>query len=309
MSSTPVVSVCIPSYNYARFLEQCLHSVITQDFQDLEIILVDDCSTDNSVDVARRFSDPRLTIHRNPTNLGMVENWNECVRRARGEFVKLLMADDYLMPGSLTRFVKALSASSSAGMASALAVYVDEHSCALRADPWRHKSSYLLLNPENSLMGKAAREVFTRTPTHTILRRSLMKDCGYYSPSFGVSADTHMHVQMMGRAPTLFIGEHLVSFRTHGGAASSGNHSEFARQYRRVMDCLVDQVATSQKRAEIRALARYNAERFVAVQALRAFCRGRVREGMRLAWSVRVRRIIGLNAWRSGVSELSAGPQ
>ena len=96
--SSPKISILIPCYQQARFLPEALDSVLRQDFHDLEVIASDDCSSDNTLSILQDYAsrDSRIRIFRHNTNLGMVENWNFCLRQARGEAVKLMGGDDRL---------------------------------------------------------------------------------------------------------------------------------------------------------------------------------------------------------------------
>jgi glycosyltransferase involved in cell wall biosynthesis len=100
---SPRVSVIVPSYNHASYLRQCLESVLAQDFEDFEIVLVDDVSKDESVEVARSFKDKRLQVHLNEQNLGTYATQNRALDLARGEFVAVLNSDDLWRPGKLRR--------------------------------------------------------------------------------------------------------------------------------------------------------------------------------------------------------------
>src|ERR1700691_6171602 len=94
----PKVSVLIPTYNYARYLAEAIESVLEQDFQDFELLIVDDCSSDNTAEVVQPFCarDARVRFAVNPTNLGMVNNWQRCLDHARGSYIKFLFGDDTL---------------------------------------------------------------------------------------------------------------------------------------------------------------------------------------------------------------------
>src|SRR5262249_31661981 len=87
-----------------------------QTLHDLELIVVDDCSTDGTADVAASFRDPRVTVVRNERNVGAAANWNRVVRLARAPFVKLLCDDDLLYPTCLERQVAVRAASATAGV-------------------------------------------------------------------------------------------------------------------------------------------------------------------------------------------------
>jgi hypothetical protein len=102
--AAPVVSVVIPCYNYAQFLPQAVRSCLSQPGVTPQILIVDDCSTDSSAEVAERLSeDRRVTLIRNRHNLGHVRTFNVGLAQAVGEVVVRLDADDLLTPGSLRR--------------------------------------------------------------------------------------------------------------------------------------------------------------------------------------------------------------
>jgi glycosyltransferase involved in cell wall biosynthesis len=97
----PAVSICIPNYNYRRYLTDALTSCLDQTFRDIEVLVVDNCSDDGSMELVEEFArrDPRVVPHRNERNIGMAGNFNRCLELARGRYVKFLCADDILEPG------------------------------------------------------------------------------------------------------------------------------------------------------------------------------------------------------------------
>lgn len=99
--ATPKISVVCPSYNYARYLPDAIRSVWEQDYKNLELVIVDDCSTDNSRDVLeslRAQSPIPMTVLYNNENMGANKTQNRAVRTATGDFIALLAADDLLAP-------------------------------------------------------------------------------------------------------------------------------------------------------------------------------------------------------------------
>ena len=92
----PRVSFVVTNYNYGRYLGHALDSLLTQNFHDLEIIVVDDRSTDNSAEVLATYAgDPRVRIVRHTENEGSIRSYNQGLGMARGEFVGVFDADDY----------------------------------------------------------------------------------------------------------------------------------------------------------------------------------------------------------------------
>ncbi len=93
----PTVSFVIPCYKLAHLLPDCVNSVLCQSFTDFEILIMDDCSPDNTQEVARSFRDPRIRYIRNDPNLGHLRNYNRGITLSRGKYVWLISADDYLL--------------------------------------------------------------------------------------------------------------------------------------------------------------------------------------------------------------------
>ncbi len=105
----PLVSVCIPTFNYGRFLPEAIKSVLAQSFTDFELVVVDNASTDETAELMEAFvrSDPRIRFYRNSENVGIVKNFNRALGHAAGDYVKILCADDLLAPSALERSLAA----------------------------------------------------------------------------------------------------------------------------------------------------------------------------------------------------------
>jgi glycosyltransferase involved in cell wall biosynthesis len=101
------VDIVVPVYNYGRYLPECIRSVSSQGIEDFRILIVDNASTDNTVEIARELakSDPRVTVMSRETNRGLFASYNEGVAWAEAEYFLVLCADDMLAPGCLERAV------------------------------------------------------------------------------------------------------------------------------------------------------------------------------------------------------------
>jgi glycosyltransferase involved in cell wall biosynthesis len=108
--SNPLVSVCIPTYQGSAFLSTAIDSVLNQSYQDFEIWIVDNNSTDDTPAVVSRYTDQRIVYIRNEHNLGAVGNFNKCLKLARGKYFKLLPHDDVLANDCLDKQVAVLEA-------------------------------------------------------------------------------------------------------------------------------------------------------------------------------------------------------
>jgi succinoglycan biosynthesis protein ExoO len=106
-TTTPRVSVIVPAYNAAGFLKRALHSALAQTMPDLELIVVDDSSSDSTLAVARDVAahDPRVRVLHNERNRGMYATYNRAIDAARGEWIAALDADDVWLPERLERML------------------------------------------------------------------------------------------------------------------------------------------------------------------------------------------------------------
>jgi Glycosyl transferase family 2 len=105
----PKVSFIVPCYKLAHFLADCLNSILSQTYEDFEVLIMDDCSPDNTSEVAAEFKDPRVIYIRNETNLGNIRNYNKGIELSSGRYIWLLSADDCLRSRNvLQRYVELL---------------------------------------------------------------------------------------------------------------------------------------------------------------------------------------------------------
>ena len=115
-TQNPTVSFVVPCYKLAHLLPECVNSILSQTYGDFEVLIMDDCSPDNTAEVARSFQDPRVKHIRNDPNLGALPNYNKGISLSRGKYVWLISADDYLRrPYVLQRYVDLMDANPRVG--------------------------------------------------------------------------------------------------------------------------------------------------------------------------------------------------
>lgn len=138
------VSVCIPTYNQAQYLAQAVRSAYNQSVKPIEIIVSNDCSTDNTREVLQKLSEeiPIIKIISQPVNLGIAGNTDNCIRAAIGDYVVRLDSDDYLSPHYLEKLSDLLSENPEAGYAHAAVQEVDQDGKYLQKRQLARKSGY-----------------------------------------------------------------------------------------------------------------------------------------------------------------------
>src|SRR5215469_5512002 len=100
-----ILDIAIPNYQYGRYLSQCVDSVLGQGVEDIRILIIDNASTDDSVEVAERLKarDPRIQLEARPVNLGPHASFNRGIDWAESKYFLLLCSDDMIAPGSMRR--------------------------------------------------------------------------------------------------------------------------------------------------------------------------------------------------------------
>ncbi|MCX6896879.1 MAG: glycosyltransferase, partial [Verrucomicrobia bacterium] len=196
------------------FLTECLDSVLAQDFTDFELLIGDDCSTDGTAEIAARYAakDARVHSWRNAKNLGQAANLNLCLREARGEFIKVVFADDKLLaPHALRRMAAALADPAVALVATASLVIdaagrVLEQRNNFGGDAVHDGAATLVrcLELNANLIGE---------PSLTMFRRA--DAARGYDARFIQHLDLEMAFHLLARGRFAFIAEPLGAWRRH----------------------------------------------------------------------------------------------
>jgi glycosyltransferase involved in cell wall biosynthesis len=234
-NSGPAVSVCIPTYNGARYLGAALRSAVVQTFEDLEITVVDGGSTDATVEVARSIDDPRIHVTTTGRNDGMVANWNRTIELSRGRLIKFLFQDDLLAPDCVERMVGVFDRSESVGLVFSPREIIVDHPDDEYTRIWLEQNGdlqrYLGPLPEVSrgrdIVMHHAGEGFESNrigePTCVMIRRSTLERIGAFNLRMHQSVDVEMWLRVLYQSYAGYIDEPLATFRLHAGAATSGN--------------------------------------------------------------------------------------
>ncbi len=209
----PLISIFIPAYNAAQFLAQAIESVLAQTYQNYELIIVDDGSTDGTTAILKQYqSHPKIIIHHNPKNVGMTTNWNIGLGFCQGELIAKLDADDFYEPNYLEAVIDFFQKHPEAGLVfSGLnLIYPDG-----RREPemmflrsWvRDRAAFL-----PSLLQLCV----IRSPT-VCVRRACYEQLGDFIEQMRIHADWEMWVRIATRYPVGFIARCLANYRVSYG--------------------------------------------------------------------------------------------
>jgi glycosyltransferase involved in cell wall biosynthesis len=90
MTENPLVSICIPAYNNGRFIGYTIDSILAQTYKNFELIITDDCSNDDTIAICKEYTDSRIKVFTNESNLGVFGNWNKVINLSQGKYVKYI---------------------------------------------------------------------------------------------------------------------------------------------------------------------------------------------------------------------------
>ncbi|MCU1345935.1 MAG: glycosyltransferase family 2 protein [Acidimicrobiia bacterium] len=237
MNSTPepVVSVCIPAYAAQDFIAATIASVRAQTFTNFEVIVLDDCSADDTVAKARAAAedDPRFVISVNEENLGPSGNWNAVVARAQGRYVKLLCSDDLLTADCLARQVAALDSHPRAAIACARRNVLDPQGRVLFADRGLQGLSPGLMTGHSAIraMVRVATTPFGE-PSVVLMRRAAMLEVGPFSARFGTLIDCEYYARLLRSWDVVSVDATLGAFLARPASWSAMSHRQQAGQCR-----------------------------------------------------------------------------
>jgi glycosyltransferase involved in cell wall biosynthesis len=272
---TPLVSICIPTYNGRAFLRQCLESALAQTIVDFEVVVLDDASQDGSLEIAEEYAlrDPRVRLYRNTENLGSVKNRNRCIELARGEWIKLLFQDNYLEPRCVASMLGALQPGVSlvvfkrihivepgvpVELREAYERYVAEHTLP------RRFAGCSLIGPEEfaAHVARYPTDNCIGEPTATLIHRSAFQRFGFFHPYLIQLNDWEYAARVAVHTGLCYIDEPLATIRLHASSTTARNSAR--RHYRaHVIDPLVilHDLVYQQLYAPVRAAARHSSPR------------------------------------------------
>lgn len=219
----PNVSIVLPSYNYAKYLDERIQSLLNQTYTDFELIIVDDASTDNSVDIINQYaSDPRIKTCFFEQNSGLpYKRWNDGAALAQGKYILFAGADDSCYPTLIERLVEKLDAHPNVGLAYTQSLEIDSEGTVIRSliertndldkERWQQnyintgKDEYRYLAIKNSIPNASC----------VMVRRSQFEQAGGFDENLRLVADWMLWAKILLNSDVAYIAEPLNLFRIH----------------------------------------------------------------------------------------------
>ena len=208
MAQTPLVSIITPSYNQAQYLEETIRSVLGQDYQNLEYIIIDGGSNDGSPEIIQRYSD-RLAYWVSETDQGQTDAINKGFARASGQILAWINSDDTYLPNAVSEAVEFLGTHPQAGLVYGDANLIDSNGEVIGKFPAR-QTDYTRL-----------RRGYVHIPQQAaFFRADVWRQVGPLDPSFYFAMDYDLWVRISRSAPIYYHPRLWANFRLHGSGKS-----------------------------------------------------------------------------------------
>ncbi|NQT33163.1 MAG: glycosyltransferase family 2 protein [Candidatus Omnitrophica bacterium] len=203
-----LISIIIPTYNRAAMIKRAIESVLVQDYDNMEVIVVDDASKDNTPEVVRSVEDPRLIYIRRPENKGAAAARNTGMRQATGEYIAFLDSDDEYIPGKLGEQVKAFEK-------------LDPVPGLVFTNYWAVGARKELKIPEHVSSGYVdtskvfPASIFCNPPSSWMVTKSVVADDGLFDEGLWTMEDIDLFARITRKYPAYFIKEPLMIKHVH----------------------------------------------------------------------------------------------
>lgn len=221
MKNSPLVSILIPTYNRADYLGAALESALNQTYKNIEIVVHDDASTDETPQLLKLYDDPRLRIIRTKTNHGMLGGWNYIVKKARGEYIKFLASDDLLEPTCVAELVKGAIAHPKAALITCQRKFIDGQGKVVKKMGFATKNTLVDGKQHAKWILTTVRENKIGEPTATLYPKALINKAGEYDLTFSQFADFEYWIRLLTHGDLVYVHKPLCSFRLHEGSNTS----------------------------------------------------------------------------------------
>lgn len=232
--TAPLVSVCIPTYNGARFLGTTIESVLNQTYGSIEVIVSDDASTDSTLDIIDRMKDDRFTVLHHSGANGAEGNWNASCAPARGRYLKLLCQDDILHPRCLEVQVEALESDARAAFVwSPRDVISPRGRRLMRGRGYRPTTPFVTMADVARDMVRSGTNPFGE-PCAVLMRKSAFDATDGFHGKYVI--DLNMWIDLLRQSGAVFVDETLSQFRVSNTSWTSELRGEHSGQVNELME-------------------------------------------------------------------------
>ena len=243
--NSDLISICIPTYNGELYLKQCLDSCIEQTYDNYEIIISDDASTDATISILNAYvaKSNKIKLFTRVKNSGLVANWNNCLKNSSGKWIKFVFQDDYITKDCLKEFVSVIKSDSKLIVSKRNFIF-DYEASPEEKNHFASKNIPLenvISNSENKVNAQqisklAVRNIcvnFIAEPSLTLFKKELLNEIGYFDADLIQICDLEFFQRLATTYGLTYLPIQNCFFRLHAQSATNANrdHKSFTVTY------------------------------------------------------------------------------
>ncbi len=219
-----MVSVGVPNFNYANYILHALNSVVNQTYTQIELIIVDDCSTDNSVEVIHQWinnykGEVKIKFIKNPVNLGLTKVCNIILQNANGKYFQTLDADDILLPGKIERQVALLEQNDKAAFVYSDIAVINETRNIIKSSYLKHINYDVNTMPAGKIFEALLNFNFVPLPS-VLVNTAMARSVGGFDETLQVQ-DYYLWLKLSENNEVIFSKENTALYRMHSTSMSN----------------------------------------------------------------------------------------
>jgi glycosyltransferase involved in cell wall biosynthesis len=272
-TSLPLVCVLMTAYNRDKYIREAIESVLLSSYENFELIIVDDCSTDQTVAIAKNFAkqDSRISLFENPINLGDYPNRNKAASYANGEWIMYVDSDDQINADGIESCINIMLSFPS----SRFGMYYNP----------KTKRTPFYLNTKSAITTHFFIEQFLSVgPGGTIINRSFFNEIDGYPEKYGPANDMYFNLKATAIAGVVLLPFNFFTYRIHEGQEQNNQFSYLYNNYLYTRDAL-SEISMDLTEKQVHYLQEKNNRRFV-VNLFRFFLLSRDFKSSILAWQM-----------------------
>ena len=208
------VSIVIPVYNGEETIKDTINSAINQTYDNVEVIVIDNKSTDNTVQIVNEFNNEKLILLQNSENLGMVGNWNECLKQAGGEYIHFLCADDCLKADCIQKKVEAIEKNDAVMVVSATEIVNENGEVVMLRR--RCKKDTVFDGYKYAKKSLHRGNIFGE-PSSVMFKKAIIEKTGLFATNLSYTTDWELWCRIAACGKLVYISEVLSEYRISMG--------------------------------------------------------------------------------------------
>lgn len=224
------VSICIPTYNGEKYIKKTIESILNQTFDNYEVIIVDDGSTDNTINIIKSYNNPKFKIISKEKSKGMVYNWNRCFDYADGKYILFLFQDDIITPNCLEEKVNVMDNNDEIVFSYSASAIIDENDRVRLIRKYHRKRKIFYGKNQIKKSFYLSKNIYGE-PSNILFRKSICDMSDKFCTNLNYTPDIEYSLRISKFGKVAYINKTLTRFRI----SSSSMTRKLFKNYRNII--------------------------------------------------------------------------